>query len=371
MVTNISDKKISDNRKTKIGHLISKRISLLILPLILLSGLIIQCENKETFYRPNLPEKLCIIGIIDADECYQFKPLNQLHNKPIARVITIEKSYQSEYPQDKNDSLREFSFSIFSSEKEVISFKSNSTIKELKDFSIPANIEFRSGEYYIMYAREKNMEKISAISYVPEPPSKPELILAHNEEITFGCPDLFGNFILPMDNIKFSFKNDTFKDLYYAVLVEGIYEIGSVDSIKFALSYEVKECNSPGFFAEFSGYTQFEHICKENLRSSIKTPLYAYFIEGNKIPDNRCTISISTFFQDIVFANKWIKKYKIKLLSIPEELFLYAKSLNIYDRNSADPFSEPVYLNGNIKGGNGVFAICRSSELIVNYPIIK
>lgn len=30
-------------------------------------------------------------------------------------------------------------------------------------------------------------------------------------------------------------------------------------------------------------------------------------------------------------------------------------------------FSEPVYLNGNIKEGNGVFAICRSSVLSIKF----
>lgn len=159
MVTNISDKKISDNIKTKIRHLISKRISFLILSLIMLSGLIIQCENRETFYRPNLPEKLCIIGIIDADEYYQFIPLNQLHNKPIARVITIEKSYQSEYPQDKNDSLREFSFSISSSGKELFKYESNYPIKSLKDFSLPVNMEFSTGENYSLSPVKKTPEK--------------------------------------------------------------------------------------------------------------------------------------------------------------------------------------------------------------------
>jgi len=55
----------------------------------------------------------------------------------------------------------------------------------------------------------------------------------------------------------------------------------------------------------------------------------------------------------------------INLISIPEELYLFEKSLYTYDRVSDDPFSEPVYLNGNIQEGNGIFAICRGSNFIL------
>jgi hypothetical protein len=54
-------------------------------------------------------------------------------------------------------------------------------------------------------------------------------------------------------------------------------------------------------------------------------------------------------------------------MSIPKELYLFEKSQFTYNQVSNDPFAEPANLKGNIKGGNGVFAICRSRELIV-YP---
>lgn len=34
-----------------------------------------------------------------------------------------------------------------------------------------------------------------------------------------------------------------------------------------------------------------------------------------------------------------------------------------------DPFTEPIYINGNIKGGNGIFALCRSTELKITFLI--
>jgi hypothetical protein len=58
----------------------------------------------------------------------------------------------------------------------------------------------------------------------------------------------------------------------------------------------------------------------------------------------------------------------VKLLSVPKDFYLFEKNLYTYEKVSEDPFSEPVYLNGNIKDGNGVFAICRSSELRIILP---
>jgi Domain of unknown function (DUF4249) len=99
----------------------------------------------------------------------------------------------------------------------------------------------------------------------------------------------------------------------------------------------------------------------------IKVPVTVYIIEGSKIPDNKCAIKISTQFQNERSPFEYIEMLRVRLLSIPKELFLFEKSLYTYSRSSKDPFSEPVYLNGNIKGGNGVFAVCRSSELSVKF----
>jgi hypothetical protein len=75
----------------------------LTVPLVVLFG---KCESNDRFYRPNMPEKLCSVGIIDADDTI--------------RYISVEKSFQIEYPEEVNDSLREFSFKISSSGKEFL-----------------------------------------------------------------------------------------------------------------------------------------------------------------------------------------------------------------------------------------------------------
>ncbi len=135
--------------------------------------------------------------------------------------------------------------------------------------------------------------------------------------------------------------------------------------LKSQLEFDTRYCNTQGFFSELSGFTMLQWTCQNTQASLYKVPVYAYFIEGSKIPADKCFISISTQFQDERSPFEYIISLRIRLLSIPKELFLFEKALYTLRRTSTDPFSEPIYLNGNIKGGNGVFAVCRSSELSI------
>jgi hypothetical protein len=319
--------------------------------------MITHCKNPDKFVRPDLPEKLCCIGIIDVDD-------TTLHH------ISFEKSFQSEYPGELIDSLRNFSFSISSTEKELFNYHSDTTIKELKEFKIPANIDFRTGEKYYISAQENSTSPISAITTVPYPPSEPLIVSIRYENIVTNPLPCLANIHHKLASIEFSFANDPGKNLFYAILIEGIWlnDWWSWDQLAFeARSFEVLESNASGFFAPVWGYTQFQYFCSENHIDTIKVPLTSYFIEGSKIPGNKCILKVSTVLMDYIeyFERK---KIRIKVLSIPKDLFLFEKSLYTYSRNASDPFSELVYLNGNIKNGNGLFAICRSTDTVINVP---
>ncbi|MCF8223392.1 MAG: DUF4249 domain-containing protein [Bacteroidales bacterium] len=96
-----------------------------------------------------------------------------------------------------------------------------------------------------------------------------------------------------------------------------------------------------------------------------ESPVYAYFIDGNEIQDNNCRMTICIQYSDSRCVYYFFRSLTINLIAIPEELFLFERSLYTYERVSDDPFSEPVYLNGNIHEGNGIFAICRGSKIIL------
>ena len=261
-------------------------------------------------------------------------------------------------------------FSISSSDEELFSFNSDAAIKNFKGFKIPADIDFRTDEKYYLHAQEQNTPEISAVIEVPEIPSKPNLISLENEITQLPRPtECIGYTEAKTSVIDFSFDSYGQQDHYYAILLEGI---GSNLSSSFPihrsqLEFAVRHSNTAGFFASMNGFTMYQFTCLNNRSTMIKVPVYAYFIEGSKIPDNKCIIKISTQFLDDRAPFEFISMLRVRLLSIPKELFLFEKSLYTYKQTSSDPFTEPVYLNGNIKGGNGVFAICRSSEFSIKF----
>ena len=318
--------------------------------------LLISCEGKDRFERPNLPEKLCSIGIIDADDT--------------TRYISFEKSFQAEYAEEINDSLKEFSFTISSFDKDLLNYQSDHTIKNPLEFKIPDSIEFRTGEKYYLLATEKTTPDITAEVIVSEPPPLPALISINKEIVTlYPLEECTGDTIAKSATISFSFTNNAKQNQHYALLIEGSGFSFSSSYIPYSgfLDFTVRECNSPGFFSIMQGLNMLHGICHSNRVAVEKSPVFAYFIEGNKITDNECIITLSTQFQDSHSVYDALKSIRIKLLSIPETLYLFEKSLYTFKQTEGDPFSEPVYLNGNIRGGNGVFAICRSSVLSIKF----
>lgn len=313
-----------------------------------------QCENNEKFYRPNLPEKLCSIGIIDADDTL--------------RYISFEKSFQAEYPEEVNDSLRGLAFKISSSNSLLVNYHCDSTIKHLSGHKIPDDVQFKSGEKYFLTASENSTPPIRAEVIVPQPPSQPRLISVTKEFVPLPEPNNCQGKTAKSAVISFSFPNNSEQKMYYALLFEGAgFHVHSLYTpYKALLDFTVRECNSPGFFAVVHGFKMYHHICYPT-GQIIVSPVFAYFIEGSKISGNECTLTLSTQFNDAYSIYDYLKSIRIKVLSIPESMYLFEKALYTYKQTSDDPFMEPVYLNGNIKDGNGVFAICRSSELIVKF----
>jgi hypothetical protein len=328
---------------------------------IIILMLLVRCESKERFYRPNLQEKLCSIGIIDVDDT--------------TRYISFEKSYQIEYPEEVNDSLRDFSFTISSAKGEVFKYLCDSTVKNVKDLKIPENIKFSPGEKYYLQAKERSTPSISADISVTESPSKPSLTSINREISTLSKPlECTGYTTFNSAVISISFKNYSKQKLYYALLIQGTGYRTNFNSFLFQysgfLDFSVRKCNAPGFFAEMQGIKMYHRNCNDN-HISIKEspPVLAYFIDGIEISDNECHIILSIKFHDDLSPFEIFRSFRIKLLSIPKELYFFEKSLYTYNKVKEDPFSEPVYLNGNIKEGNGVFALCRSSDLIIDLPI--
>jgi len=327
-------------------------LKITIVVLILLTG----CEGKERYYRPDLPEKLSVLGIIDADDT--------------TRYILFEKSFQVEYPEDITDSLRDLSFTISNSSGVIYSFQSGHTLKNQSLIRIPDSITFITGEKYFSQAKERDCPEISSEITVPDPPSGLKLLAISKEIVTnyvIECYEVADGHKVWLDVINLSFDNNKSKDSYYALLVEsyglndiGMWVIGMVG--KSYMEFALRQSNIQGFFSMFPGLTRYTFDpCNDYML--IENPAHAYFMKASNISDSKSTLVLTIQSNDVKTIPACPMYYRIRLLSIPEEMNMFEKSLYNYERNAGDPFAEPVYLKGNIKEGYDVFAICRSVEI--------
>ena len=332
--------------------------------------LLVRCESNDRYYRPDLPESLCCIGIIDVDDSITYNIVNPYTHYNYLRYISFEQSFQSEFPGESEDSLRNFSFSISSQNEELFSYHCDSSLKNLESYKLPANIDFISGEKYFLKASAEGLNSISAEVIVPSPPSNLILNSVHKEtEPTTEFSDCLWPFD---DSLKYAVINISFdinNKLYYALLLEGIGNNFSFQpGILEYLDFSIRESNVHGFFAAFHGIKMYHQVCIEQRLYLEESPVKAYFIDGSQMSDNNCDMTLQVKFNDGYSFFNTFSSFRIKLLSIPREFYLFEKSLYTYETAARDPFSEPVYLNGNIINGNGIFAICRSTEATIILP---
>ena len=343
-----------------------KKISVKLLSTILtlISLVLSRCESNDRYYRPHTPEKLSAIGIIDAYDT--------------TRYIIFEKSYQAEYPEETIDSLRELSFTISNSSGILYSFQADYALENKTLLKLPESLIFISGEKYYFRAKERDCPEITSEITIPDPPSGLELLTVSREIITDyarECTEGHDDYKPWLDVISISFDNNKNKDSYYALMVES-YGLNDIGSWVFGyvgesyMEFSLRQSNTQGFFSMFPGLTRYTFDpCNDYML--IKNSAHAYYMRIDKSQDNKSTLVITIQSHDIKTIPAFPDYYRIRLLAIPDEMYLFNKSLYTYERNTGDPFSEPVCLQGNIKGGYGMFAICRSLELQIKAPSIN
>jgi hypothetical protein len=363
-----------------------------ILFLSLSASLFFQCENKERYYRPDEPEQICVIGIIDIDDTVYydtFAPWINHDSVEFARTLYFEKSFQSEYSDNADNSFRDLSFRISTGNEDLVTGHGNESERKAQ-FRIPDEIKFESGKKYFLHAEDKQAAGIKAECTVPELP--PQIIIS-GIKTGITMLDYPDNNCFPFyieNNSKYSRRTAEIgfsfsiqnPDTYYAILLSGSYSDSRVDWSPGwgtnLLNFNVTETNTEGFFYYLKGRKTVQSFCKktkyidERGYEWTRYGMYhtfkdvnAYYIDGSKIPEGNCFITLNTSWEWILNAPEVIKCLRIRIMSIPKELYLFQKGLLTYSRVSGDPFSEPVNLKGNIINGNGIFALCRSRDFIV------
>jgi hypothetical protein len=377
--------------------------------IIFIALIILQCEGRERFYRPDLPEQLCAIGLIDIDDTVSYGICSDpyhpewCHTCSVDTVVStkkvfFEKSYQTDYSDGSTDLFRDFEFNISDGKEVIFTYKKNEPTGN-PFIKTPADLKFEPGKKYYFQASEKDAGYISAECTVPDLPPEPRLVslktginildLPKDDGRYFRCyywgdilnckpiRDDTTTYTRRFAEIEFSFSNTNPESYYTLFLIAtppGYFlEEGKGWKKSNFLNYEVLETNTIGFSHKYKGGVTIQHFCYrhgENLGNvtygCMTDTLYSYFIDGSKIPGGTCTMKILAQWDNVKYIPSFVDYFRIRIMSLPKEAYLFYKSLYTYKMERDDPFGELININGNVVGGNGIIALCRSRDLIVN-----
>ncbi|MGE5457429.1 MAG: DUF4249 family protein [Methanococcaceae archaeon] len=315
-----------------------------------LINVLISCNKLTDYIPPDFEEKLCINAVIN--------------NGIDQNMIIIEKTFQSEYPLEINASLENLSVSIKTESNVVFEYYNPKSDNRIDTVYLPAGLEFLPGQKYKLIISEKNSETINSEVIVPSSPAI-STVNVEGSTLTFLQPP--GSCHNPVKSIILNMNFMSEKDCFYYLDIAG-YLAPWLQNLGFNhQDYEIIESNTPYFKTLLYGFKTIGFpSCFLTPFAYIPTEIYQpYFFDSKTIPGKICTIKIK------ININKnfdYTRPIRITLNSIPKELYNYEKSYKTFFETQRDPFSEPVYLRGNIKAGYGIFSICNGSQSSLLLP---
>lgn len=322
--------------------IIMKLVVLLSLSILFLS----HCQGDLIFVPPDFPEKLCVVGIIDADDT--------------TRAIIFEKSYQSSYIGEISDSLRGLHFSLSTETERIIDYKFTSVQPRITKWIMPDDVLFESNTKYSLHAIEQGAGEIFSELVVPSPPI--EFSAQHVGSVNSFLPHPFECYN-PISSALINVRFKPSSNYYYMLMVDNTY-IHYGKATNTYVGYSVIESNCISFSTTLSPEFKRQELyeCFRSRPLIIPTTQCEFnFFDTQKLEGSECIFTIKIDIHQDLFDSS--RPIRIRLSSIPEELYDYQKSIHTFRSSSLDPFSEPVFLKGNIIGGYGIFAIYRSTQI--------
>jgi hypothetical protein len=310
-----------------------------------LLNIVNSCQGLTDFIPPDFDEKLCVTAVINSGRDQN--------------IIIIEKSFQNEYPSEVKAYLENLSVIIKSESDVVFEYLNPKSQNRTDTVHLPIGLKFNSDQKYSLIISEKNSESITSEIVVPQPPAIPEISVEGSVQ-TFLPPPLECH--NPVKSIVLNVKFRSDKDCFYYLDIEGdlipLYKNFPLNLI----DYDIIESNTSYFKTYLYGFGSVGFPgCTLTPFPFIPGGTYQpCFFDSKTIPGNisniKIKININNFYYD------YNKPIRITLNSIPKDLYTYQKNYFTYLETLFDPFSEPVYIKGNIKGGFGIFSICSSKQ---------
>jgi hypothetical protein len=273
-------------------------------------------------------------------------------------------------------------------------YNSNQTSIELDSLN-NARVLFYSGNTYIdsLHFANKSHQQISTDFFYrsnywsdkiyPEPGKEYEILVRAP-----GYPDASAKITVPnpvkiasLDTSRFlvpSGSYSTDSDIMYKCKI-------SFSDLSYETNFYMLKVSKVTYREWWNDTADFRLISEDPLIEVKLTNfngIYAYAFSDRLINGENCNLQFNINAREIgmpFYESAWqgsgvpIAFYKtvvyFRLYSIPEEYFLYLKSLDLYNKNYGKTLAEPVIIYSNVEGGYGIFgAATVSCDSLVFLP---
>jgi len=312
-----------------------------------------RCQGLTELIPPDFEEKIWVNAIIiDGSD----------QNK-----IIVEKSFQSEYPSEVKGPLEDLSVMINSENGVLFEYFNPKSENRIDTIYLPYGLDFIPGHKYKLKISERNTRTITSETVLPLASADLEVGIGGMTQTflqyPFECHNPVKSIIL---NIKFISEAGRFYFIDIKINRDLIYN----DTLRRLTNYDILESNSPYFKTFVPGFRSIGFISCFTDGLFIPSESYqACFYDGRTIPDDTCKLKIKIDLKRYYGYYDYKKPVIIYINSIAKDLYTFEKNYHTYHETLFDPFSEPVYLKGNIKGGYGIFAICSNKQYSLILPV--
>lgn len=304
----------------KTNHLF-KIIILLIILLHLLA-----CESIVDVDLPKQESKIVVNSLFTPDSSWKVNISKSLGTFDNSNVINDQYGdYRKTVPEITNANVE-----IWEGDNFIIKLEYSQN-----GFYVTENIFPESNKFYQIKVSAENFNSITAINSVPIAPA-----ILNVENSIVENSDYGGS-----TELEISFKDQENVDNYYSLALMRTYPSGYSYNIWFESEDVIFSGGSTISFEDESLFYGSQALFDDAIFDGKN---YSLRIINNEY-----------YYQDDA-------KIEIVLTSLSKELFTYQKSIDAQRKAQDNPFSEPVFIHGNIEGGLGIFGGYNSTYYKLN-----
>ncbi len=294
------------------------------------------CEKYIDFEGENMPRRLVLNGLVQADSVFRVDLSHSLGYIDIGALSSVENGTVEVYLSD--GLLLE-------------------TLVHTEDGTYEGNQVAMAGQSYRVEARAPGMQDVWAADLVPQP-----VAISDWDTITTTTDEFFGSSAL---NISFTITDPT-GDNYYAIEVfeTRLYEVEVIgfDPQTGQAIYDTTYYDNPERYV--LGLSTNDVVLASEYTTSLGDGMI--YDDRFQFSDELFKSTTRTFNINLDYFSR-ASDIEIKLSSCSPDLYQYYRTRQRYNNTVGDPFAEPVQVFTNVESGLGIWGGQSAYSVVVEF----